>query len=407
LVLLAGGVLVGLACAEGALRVAGIGYMRQWDHDPVRGLVAVPNQQGWYCQEGCAYVRNNSLGFRDDEWAIDKPPGTVRIAVLGDSFVQAREVAKDERFTEVLEERVNAHGGLSGRPVEVLNFGVAGYGTADELLVWRHVAQRYAPDIVLLAFFSGNDIINNVKSLQRNSNRPYFVLRDGELELDASFRSDPGHVMTWRRRLAYAAIDRSRLLQLAYRAREQLRGRTVHEDRAEVAAAAGLEDVGINRMVFAEPTQPKWTEAWTVTDAILAQLHREVESAGARFMVVTLTMGPQVHPDPAARERLLTRLGAPDLFYPDDRLAEIGRAHGFPVVNLARPLQVLAERDGTFFHGFSNTKLGTGHWNAAGHRAAAELIADRIERLLDPARPAPEAEVPAAASNGSGTRAGR
>jgi hypothetical protein len=393
--LLVGGVLAGLLCAEIALRAAGVGYMRQWDHDPRRGLVAVPGQEGWYCQEGCAYVRTNSVGFRDDEWAVEKAPGTVRIAVLGDSFVQAREVAKEERFTEILEQRLNASGGLAGRQVEVMNFGVAGYGTADELLVWRYEAQRYDPDIVLLAFFAGNDVINNTRALQRNANRPYFLLRDGELMLDDSFRHDPGHVMTWQRRLGYGAIDRSRLLQLAYRARERVRGRDVHADRAEVAATAGLQDVGINRMVFAEPSVPEWTEAWAVTDALLARLHREVESAGARFLVVTLTMGAQVHPDRAVRERLRTRLEVPDLFYPDDRVARVGRDHGFPVLVLARPFQTEADRDGTFFHGFANTRLGTGHWNAAGHRAAAEHIGRLLESTLDANLQAASADVSA------------
>jgi hypothetical protein len=369
---------------EIGLRIAGVGFLRQWDHDPERGLVAVANQAGWYCLEGCAYNRTNSAGFRDDERVVHKQAGTVRIALLGDSFVQAREVAKEERFGEILEARLNASGRFKDR-VEVLNFGVAGYGTADELLTFRYVAKAYSPDIVLVAFFAGNDIINNVKTLQRNTNRPYLVLENGALKLDTSFRQDPGHVMTWQRRLAYWAIDRSRLLQVVYRARERFQGTGVHVERAEVAESAGFEEVGINRMVLAAPSVPKWEHAWATTEAILSQLHREVEAEGARLLVVTLTMGPQVHPDAAMRERLRARLDVPDLFYPDDRIRRTGEANGFPVLTLARPFQERADTSGAYFHGFENTKLGTGHWNAAGHRLAADLIAAEIDRLTQTA----------------------
>jgi hypothetical protein len=211
------------------------------------------------------------------------------------------------------------------------------------------------------------------------------MLEDGLLKLDTSFRQDPGHVMTWHRRLAYHAIDHSRLLQVVYRARERFQGAGVHAERARVAGSADFEPVGINRMVLAAPSVPKWEHAWATTESILAQLHREVEAEGARFLVVTLTMGPQVHPEAAMRERLREGLDVPDLFYPDDRVKQVGEAEGFPVLTLARSFQERAEATGTYFHGFENTRLGTGHWNAAGHRLAAELIAAEIDRLTQTA----------------------
>jgi hypothetical protein len=47
---------------------------------------------------------------------------------------------------------------------------------------------------------------------------------------------------------------------------------------------------------------------------------------------------------------------------------------------LAPELQKRAEAGGVYYHGFSNTKPGFGHWNEAGHAAAAELIAERLCR---------------------------
>jgi hypothetical protein len=41
-------------------------------------------------------------------------------------------------------------------------------------------------------------------------------------------------------------------------------------------------------------------------------------------------------------------------------------------------MQRLAEERGTYFHGFEERGMGRGHWNAEGHRAAAELIAEAL-----------------------------
>ena len=51
----------------------------------------------------------------------------------------------------------------------MINFGVGGYGTAQELLTWREPASRYGADIVLLLLFPGNDLRNNVRSLEQTS----------------------------------------------------------------------------------------------------------------------------------------------------------------------------------------------------------------------------------------------
>jgi hypothetical protein len=65
----------------------------------------------------------------------------------------------------------------------------------------------------------------------------------------------------------------------------------------------------------------------------------------------------------------------PDFHYPERRIAALGKAGGFDVIALGEPMQRVADATGAFLHGFSNTRLGFGHWNADGHRVAAELMA--------------------------------
>ena len=99
--------------------------------------------------------------------------GTIRIAVLGDSFVDALQVMLEERITEILE------GDLG---VEVLNFGLEGSGTDIQLLRWRSIVRQYEPDLVILVFFEGNDV-SEVYGNSHPGIEPHFVLNGGILRL--------------------------------------------------------------------------------------------------------------------------------------------------------------------------------------------------------------------------------
>ena len=61
---------------------------------------------------------------------VDKPPNTFRIAVIGDSFAEALQVDLDHTFWSVMERKLAEGWRGNGQRVEVLNFGVSGYGTA-------------------------------------------------------------------------------------------------------------------------------------------------------------------------------------------------------------------------------------------------------------------------------------
>jgi hypothetical protein len=67
-----------------------------------------------------------------------------------------------------------------------------------------------------------------------------------------------------------------------------------------------------------------------------------------------------------------------DLFYIERRLEALGRREGIQVIAPAPGLQARAEAEKIYFHGFTNYRMGWGHWNDEGHRAAAAIIAPRL-----------------------------
>jgi len=368
LALLAGGLAASLLIAEVALRVAGYSHPALYDADLELGWAPRPGAEGWYRDEGAAYIRNNSAGFRDREHAVEKPVGTLRVAVLGDSYAEALQIPMEEAFWSVAERNLVAHCGADGHRVEVLNFGVSGYGTGQELLLLRKRVWAYQPDVVLLAFVSGNDLTDNAFAFGRKG-APYFVRSPEGLRLDTSH--NPERRVRWRSRW-FRATDYSRLLQLV----EEVR--LAYKRRGE----GGLSQP-LSGSIYRQPVDANWREAWALTEELILTMNREVRAHGARFLLVTLSNGAQVLPDPREREAFRAKSGAEDLAYPDRRLETLAKGADIPFLKLAPELARYAETHRTYVHGFA-PRLGTGHWNAEGHRLAGELIARALCPLLEP-----------------------
>ena len=184
--LVVGGVVLAIAIAEITLRVLGISYPIFHRLESLRGWAPQPEVSGTWMVEGRSEVNINREGFRDHEHEIEKPDNTVRIAVLGDSMAESFSVPIEHTFWSVLEDRLASCGTFSGRDVEVLNFSVSGYGTAQELLTLRNNALKYSPDIVLLAFYTGNDVWNNNRALDDHPDRVYFRVEGDTIQLDDS-----------------------------------------------------------------------------------------------------------------------------------------------------------------------------------------------------------------------------
>ena len=381
MILVLSGIVTALILAELILRLLGVSYPSFYTADEHTGFTLRPYSRGWWHNEGQAFIRINSQGFRDREHAQAKPLNTLRIAILGDSYGEALQVDMNQTFWTIIERELRDCQAVRGRTVEVMNFSVSGYGTAQELLTWRYRAKGYAPDIVILAFLTGNDVRNNIRALEQDPLRPYFIHRQGQLVLDHSFRDTIGFrlrdslLMGLYRKLR----DRFRVLQVVGEAhhaiqtyREQSR-----QSRGRMATWQKKAEIHLDEMVYRAPLDPVWQEAWQVTEELIMLLHREVTAEGATLLLVTLSNGIQVHPDARVRQDAMTRLGVDGLFYPDLRLKALGEREGIPVLNLAPSFQRYAEQHHAFLHGFGSHR-GYGHWNADGHRLAGEMIAQQL-----------------------------
>ncbi|MEM7582930.1 MAG: SGNH/GDSL hydrolase family protein [Acidobacteriota bacterium] len=128
--------------------------------DPHTGFRLAPNSSGRF--RGFV-ARVNSHGHRDAEVTLEKPAGTYRIMVLGDSFTMGANVRREEIYTEVLERQLNQRFEIS---FEVINTGVGGWSPFQYAQYFEHYGQPFDPDMILVGFFVGNDTYNNSRKPQ-------------------------------------------------------------------------------------------------------------------------------------------------------------------------------------------------------------------------------------------------
>ncbi len=141
---------------------------------------------------------------RDREHALHREAG-VAILLLGDSFMEAIQVPFDSSFAPRLERALARR---TGTPAEVINAGVSGWGTDDELRYLTEYGLAYHPDLVLVAITLHNDISDNLRQqwhttqngvLVERERRPYSFFRYKVIQLKAIVASRLQLYQLWRK----------------------------------------------------------------------------------------------------------------------------------------------------------------------------------------------------------------
>jgi hypothetical protein len=200
-----------------------------------------------------------------------------RILVLGDSQTEGW-VNNDEHFSAQLELRLNERS--ADRRFEVLNAGVSAYSPAHELLWYEHHGARLQPDLVVLAFYPGNDIWDLMDT---------GVFVDGVDGTESGLRSAVRHAQHW-------MFEHSRIYEAAFWAtRPQPPAAPPHVERfqaqcggcwsQQVAQTMALRD----RPTDAERALRRW-------DGIVARLSAEVQTDGRRLALLVLPTKDHVEP---------------------------------------------------------------------------------------------------------------
>lgn len=328
--------------------------------------------------------RVNSAGFRGEELAVGH--AVIRVVVYGDSFIQAEYSELPHTFAERLERRLAE---ASGRAVEVVNAGVAGYGPDQILRRMEAELSSLRPDLVLVALFAGNDFGDLVR------NKLYRLDAEGGLR-ENSFTLEP----SLRRKLETSR--REPILRKLVRGAVRPLGEPWNPDEDPSARAERMEsflarsgaeyreyviegdDVvrellsdPYNADVSLTPGSDSARYKIAMMDAVLAEMKRLTEHPRIPLGLILIP-----HPiDVDRHESAEVNRARHPTYEPSgltDILERIAKRHAIPCVNLFAPFR---ERGGRalYFRGADD------HWNDLGQDVAAALASEFVtsRRLLD------------------------
>jgi hypothetical protein len=325
--------------------------------DRALGWTQVPNLEWtwagvhWHANDFSVAVKTNSRGFRDLERNPRKPEGVVRIALLGDSFVEALQVPLEQTAGQVLETRLNASRTDPARRYEVLNFGISNYGVGQYLLAWENAAREFAPDYVfaLVAQFQMQRSVTKYDQGQfdQTAGRRMWVRPTFRLDGDTLVRepaADFDEFVRLRRELIESEFG-------GRRTRRRVGSFIVHQlkqlglwrsgESARSVGGWGAEPIDVESMI-------------AVNLRILEELGRDVRASGARFVIVDLS-------GYAASVKTLSAT-----------LARLCSEHGFGYVQLGKHLRLANRR------GVRTRWPHDGHFN----EAANEIFATAMHEWL-------------------------
>ena len=247
----------------------------------------------------------NSLGLRNRE-IYPKNTDAFRILFLGDSLVWSGETSSGRLYTEVLEGRLNALFPHDQRFVEIINAGIPGYTTYQELEFLKLYGLDMRPDLVVLGF-----VFNDV--YYKYLHRPTAEKLLGSEPTASLHRFDPSvfpGVLFARSYLAHELADRGRVIWNALLRRP----RFPFERRQDLYLA--------------------WKGyGWNETRALIGEMRALLSKTAIPLLALVFPISDQV-------DERYRQLDEAYLLYPQSRIREISRAYGIPTLDLTEPIHM-------------------------------------------------------------------
>lgn len=340
--------------------------------DTILGYRFTPGSRYWFNKENDHPItgRINNYGYRDREWSLRKPRNTYRIAVLGDSYVEALQVESDRTFLALTENQLNKNN--RGTKVELMNFGRSDFTQTEELLVLKNDVVQFFPDMVLLFFYPGNDIRDVSRETAPNLVRPFYhVSENGELILDTSF-TEMGqfkirYFINWFQQHS-ALIS---LICNRYSLRlKQARFKNMSKAKGTNRLPNKIEDY-LN-LCTANP-DPIYSRNYRLNKILIEAMSTYCSEKGIRFMLVTLDNEAYI---PKVEKRYKAIDSTFDPFFFEDDLKSYSRLLGIEQIGLQRIFRRFYKNTGIPLH------WGSGHWNYQGHKTVANVLSNKLKLII-------------------------
>ena len=308
--------------------------------------------------------KNNSQGFHDSEFTLAKPDDVFRIAVLGDSFVEAQQVQVEKTFYYLLEQKLNELP-TNKKKIEVYAFGMGGNSTFKNYLYLNQYALKYQPDLVILGFLAMNDFREDYGLL------PQIFDKQGNIKTKPSG--------------GQRLISKSVLFLWADYQWKLVKTRFGYIFRNIFLPKGAVSQLPFDFQVFLKEYPENWNKVWDLEEKLLREFKLKSEASGAKFLLVSFDDIWRAHPEILKENKeygkYLTNFDL-DFDKPEKILADFSQKEGINYLNLVPLLRerIKTENQMTFYYPCDN------HWNEIGHLWAGEAIfqyLDQKSELID------------------------
>lgn len=330
-----------------------------------------PGSSGWEASPvdefAPALVQYNALGFRGGDFPLEKPAGEKRVALLGDSIVEGRQMGEADTMASRLQEKLIQE---TGEDIRVINAGVSAFTTTTANLMLKQYVLPTSPDVVVYVFFA-NDYADN---FVYGNYGQFDGILDGvvpeRLVPDMSGPNWRDQPLRWLRRhsamvhFALSVGDREATAN-SLKQIDAIQGRS--EDFRKSARNINKSNLNVDERTVLE-----------FTHAGLEAMNSACRELRIPFVIAVMPFPPQVSADEWKTGK--QRYGfAPDATMNatayQDRLIAFARAHSIPVIDLLPSFRETSSVNRNFLN-------YDGHLTAAGHDTTAATLTPVIARLL-------------------------
>ena len=345
-----------------------------WEFEPNRVLCYHPVIGRSYCPDTKGYLTENKVkmhievnadGLLGKDYPVNRVPGKYRIALLGDSNTSGEAVDPESKFAGVWEKNLS-----NKRPtgVEVINFGVGGTGTWQQLQMFHIKARKYKPDLTVLAFCWCNDIENNIDKLKSGSMNPLLDEYEVGWHKHLNVKRKNFNKWLWNNSGLYQ-FTRTRYNHLEHYFKRMFLPDYMKNPAAVSKAVPSVEKKQ-SRPLYTKDTASIFddllffdSEGWDLTRKLIVKLKQEVEKNGGELAVIHFGSWYQYLNFPALPLKQF------DAFLESEGISYFNN------------FDLFLKIDDNFLN--KNFIPNDGHFNEIGHRHFAEFSMDFLFNLIN------------------------
>ncbi|MGE0470174.1 MAG: SGNH/GDSL hydrolase family protein [Nitrospira sp.] len=333
--------------------------------DPDDSLSLKPNvTRRHFTREWNVAVAINAEGLRDRPSPVPDKRGS--ILALGDSFAFGWGVELPETYLYIAEEELRLEA------IRVIKAGIPGTGTTDQLQWLRQYGETYAPRLVIVSLFVGNDFTD----VQNGGFKKQFTIKDGLMvrrSLDGTERGSP--VNEGIEKLKRSSRLAQRLAQVLW----YLQNTVAPQDRSNPGLNAADRWLWEFAKVHLRQPLPETVEAFARMRTALDDIHQWCRQHNAKMLLLILPRSMQIYDWELAKWKEAYRLDdeALDLDKPQRFLADWATERHVAILDLLPEFRAYQKRhaaDRLYFY-------PDGHMNPIGHRLTGALLAKRLKEF--------------------------